>query len=199
MFVVTFYLTQTIFTMKNTAVVILDLTHDFVHGELKTPRALKVLEPLKRLVDYAHQNDLPVIYVSDAHLDVDRELEIWGPHSMKGTIGAEITAELPVEDKDYLLEKRTYSGFFETGLDSLLRDLKVDSVMITGLHTNMCCRHTSADAYALGYKILVPEETTNAFSEEEYVDGLAYLKRMYLADVRPLEEFLQEEPVAAEA
>lgn len=176
--------------MKHTAIVILDLTHDFVHGKLKTPRALTVIDPLKKLIDFAHKNALPVIYVSDCHLEVDRELEIWGPHSMKGTAGAEITSELPVEKGDYLLEKRTYSGFFGTGLDSLLRDLKVDSIVVTGLHTNMCCRHTSADGYALGYKIIVPKETTNAFTEEEYKEGLAYLERMYKAEVKPLEEFI---------
>lgn len=181
--------------MKNTAIVILDMTYDFVHGKLKTPRALEVIEPLKKLIAYAHKNALPVIYVSDAHLDVDRELEIWGPHSMKGTKGAEIIRELPVVKGDYILEKRTYSGFFETGLDSLLRDLKVDSIIVTGLHANMCCRHTSADAYALGYKILVPQETTNAFSEEEYRDGLAYLKRMYQAEVQPLESFIKDEEI----
>lgn len=179
--------------MKNAAIVILDMTYDFVHGDLKTPRALDVIEPLKRLIGYAHKNALPVIYVSDAHLDVDRELEIWGPHSMKGTKGAEIIEELSVKKSDYLLEKRTYSGFYETGLDPLLRALKVDSVVVTGLHANMCCRHTSADAYALGYKILVPKETTNAFSEEEYQDGLAYLQRMYKADVQPLEHFIGAE------
>lgn len=182
--------------MQKQALLILDLTHDFVHGKLKTPRALTVIEPLKKLIAFAHKNEIPVIYISDAHLEVDRELEIWGPHSMKGTKGAEITAELPVEKKDYLLEKRTYSGFFDTGLDSLLRDLKVDTVIITGLHTNMCCRHTSADAYALGYKIVVPKETTNAFTEEEYEDGLAYLKRMYLADVCSLQDFIKEGTLA---
>lgn len=183
--------------MKKAAIVILDMTFDFVHGDLKTPRALEVIEPLKKLTDYAHKNNLPVIYVSDAHLDVDRELEIWGPHSMKGTKGAEIIKELTVTEQDYLLEKRTYSGFFETGLDILLRALKVDTVVVTGLHANMCCRHTSADAYALGYKIVVPKETTNAFTEDEYQDGLACLQRMYKAEVLPLDSFVREEELVS--
>lgn len=178
--------------MKKTAVVILDLTYDFVHGLLTTPRAFEVLKPIQKLTDYAHKHQVPVIYVSDAHLEVDRELEIWGPHSMKGTEGAKITPEMNVTDADYVLEKHTYSGFFGTELDFLLRNLGVDTIMIAGLHTNMCCRHTSADAYALGYKILVPKETTNAFTEEEYQDGLAYLQRMYKAEVKPLHEFINE-------
>lgn len=179
--------------MKNTAVVILDMTYDFVHGELTTPRAFEVLEPIQKLTEFAHEHRIPVIYVSDAHLKVDRELEIWGPHSMKGTEGAKITPELEVTDADYVLEKHTYSGFFGTGLDLLLRSLGVTTIMIAGLHTNMCCRHTSADAYALGYKILVAKETTNAFTEEEYQEGLAYLQRMYKAEVRPLNEFIDKE------
>ncbi len=178
--------------MKNSAVIIIDMTYDFVHGHLKTPGALEVIEPLQKLTAYAHENNIPVIYVSDAHLPIDRELEIWGPHSMKGTKGAEIIEELQVKEGDYVLEKRTYSGFFETGLNSLLRGLKVDTLMITGLHANMCCRHTSADAYHLGYKIVVPKETTNAFSEEEYQDGLNYIKRMYNAEIKPLKDIVRE-------
>lgn len=183
--------------MKNAAIVILDMTYDFVHGMLKTPRALDIIEPLQRLTGYAHAKGIPVIYVSDAHLDVDRELAIWGPHSMKGTPGAQIIEELNTQPNDYLLEKRTYSGFFQTGLDILLRSLKADTVVVTGLHANMCCRHTSADAFALGYKIIVPKETTNAFTEEEYQDGLAYLQRMYQANVCSLDAILEQEAVGA--
>ena len=69
-------------------------------------------------------------------------------HAIKGTEGAEVIPELkPEESKDYIVEKRTYSGFYETGLDPLLRSLYkgegVKTVVLGGLHTHMCVRQPS--------------------------------------------------------
>ena len=98
--------------------------------------------------------------------------------------------ELELCEKDYVVPKRRYSGFFQTDLDSLLKELGVRTVVITGLHTHMCCRHTSADAYMLGYDVVVAKEATNAFTEEDYVSGLAYLKTCYGADAYTNEELI---------
>ena len=49
---------------------------------------------------------------------------------------------------------------------------------MTGLHAHMCVRHTSADAYCLGYDVVVAKEATDSFTEEDYKAGLAYLKNL---------------------
>lgn len=61
-----------------------------------------------------------------------------------------------------MLPKRTYSAFHETGLDPLLRNLGVESVVITGLHANICDRHTTADAFFRGYGVIVPTDGVDA-------------------------------------
>ncbi len=98
---------------------------------------------------------------------------------MKGTEGAQVVDELRPREGDYVLEKRTYSAFYETGLDLLLRSLGVDTVILTGLHTNICVRHTAADAFFRGYRIIVPSDAVDAFTEKEHVEGLDYLRRVY--------------------
>jgi nicotinamidase-related amidase len=67
----------------------------------------------------ARKNDVPVIYSIDAHYPQDVEVvRKWGNHAIKGTEGAQVISDLkPEEGKDYIVEKRTYSGFYETGLD----------------------------------------------------------------------------------
>ena len=55
----------------------------------------------------------------------------------------------------------------------------MQTVVMTGLHTHMCVRHTSADAYSLGYDVVVAKEATDSFTEEDYTSGLAYLKTCY--------------------
>ena len=90
---------------------------------LKIKRVINIVEPLQRLVVAARKNNVPVIYSIDAHYPQDVEVvRKWGNHAIKGTEGAQVIPELkPEEGKDYIVEKRTYSGFYETGLDPLLR------------------------------------------------------------------------------
>ena len=71
----------------------------------------------------ARKNNTPVIYSVDSHFPQDVEVvRKWGKNAIKGTEGAEVLVELePDKIIDYIVEKRTYSGFYETGLDPLLR------------------------------------------------------------------------------
>ena len=89
-----------------------------------------------------------------------------------------------------MVPKRRYSGFFQTDLDILLKELGVKTVIMSGLHTHMCVRHTSADAYCLGYDVVVAKDAVNAFTEEDHVGGLQYLKTCYGADAYSNEELI---------
>ncbi len=165
------------------AVIVVDMLVDFVRGKLATGREAAVIEPLRRLLSVARAAKSPVVYVGDAHLSHDFELRVWGEHAMRGSDGARIVAELAPERDDYLLEKRSYSAFFETGLDSLLRSREVDTVVLTGLHTHICIRHSAADAFFRGYRIVVPIDCVAAFTEAEQGSGLEYLHRIYGAEL----------------
>jgi len=173
------------------AVVVIDMLEDFVTGELKCERAEKIIPNIKKLVETARKKSIPVIYSNDAHLPTDFELKKWGKHAMKGTKGAEIISQLKPHKDDIVLEKRVYSGFFETGLDSVLRNLKVDTLILTGLHTNMCVRHTAADAFFRGFKITIPKDATEAFTEKNYKEGLEYLKNVYNAEITETDKIIK--------
>jgi len=169
------------------AVIVIDMLNDFLYKEcnpkLACERGFIIIPNIKKLIEAARESNVPVVYSNDAHLPNDSELKIWGPHAMKRTKGAEVISELKPASMDYQVEKRTYSGFFETGLDTLLRSLGVDMLYITGLHTNMCDQHTSADAFFRGYKIKVVEDAVNAFTEQDHLQGLKYLNFAYGAEL----------------
>ncbi len=76
-------------------------------------------------------------------------------------------------------------------MDLLLRELKIDTVIMTGLHTHMCVRHTAADAYQLGYNVLVASDATDSFTEEDYNSGIEYLKNTYDAKVYTVDELCE--------
>ena len=145
--------------------------------------AQRIIPNIRELLQAARQTERPVFFVADVHLPCDPEIDVWGAHAMRGTEGAEVIGELKPEPSDTVLEKRTYSAFHETGLDSLLRSLGVDTAVVVGLHTNICDRHTSADAFFRSYKVLVPDDCVKAFSDEDHRSGLEYLKTVYGARV----------------
>lgn len=166
------------------AILVVDMLNDFVTGALKCERGLSIVPQTAKLLDGARKAGVPVIFCNDAHLKgIDHELKLWGDHAIAGTPGAQVIPELNLSKNDYVVPKRRYSGFFHTDLDLLLKELGVDTVIMTGLHTHMCVRHTSADAYCLGYNVVVAKDATNSFTEEDYNYGLKYLVDTYGAEI----------------
>ncbi len=174
------------------ALIVVDMLNDFVYGKLACDRALEMIPNLKALILEARKKNIPVIFANDSHLPDDPEMRVWGQHAMKGTKEAEVIGELEPTADDYQIEKRTYSSFFETGLEELLRTLKVDTVLITGLHTHMCCRHTAADAFQSGFQVVAVEDCLNAFTEEDHQEGIKYYKDVYGAIIACAEELIKE-------
>ena len=169
--------------LNHPAILVVDMLNDIVTGALGCDRARDIVPATAELLQAARKAGVPVIFCNDAHLPgIDRELQLWGDHAIVGTPGAEVIPELGLCERDYVVPKRRYSGFFQTDLDILLKELGAKTVVVTGLHAHMCVRHTSADAYCLGYDVVAAKECLNSFTEEEYLGGLAYLKTCYGAD-----------------
>ncbi|MCD6445484.1 cysteine hydrolase [Candidatus Bathyarchaeota archaeon] len=173
------------------------MLNDFVTGSLKCERAKHIIPKLKKLIKAAREHNVPVIYCNDAHYPEDFEVvRKWGKHAMKGTKGAQVIPELKPTKKDYIIEKRTYSSFYETGLDPLLRSLYngegVKTLILCGLHTNICVRHTAADAFFRGYRLIIAEDGVEAFTKKDHEEGLKYLEYVYDAEIKPINQIVKE-------
>lgn len=174
------------------ALIVIDMLNDFVTGSLKCDRAQRIIPHIRKLIDGFHKNERLVIFANDSHLETDFEMHRWGPHAIAGTEGAQVIPELAPVKTDIIVDKHVYSSFFETPLDSILRSKKVDTVVLTGLHTHLCVRHTAADAFFRGYKILIPEDGVDSFTEEDHKSGLEYLKEYYAAKITDSASILKE-------
>ena len=173
------------------AVLVIDMLNDFVTGALKCERATRIIPNIKRLVETAREKGIPVIYTNDTHLHaVDKEFQVWKQHAVSGTWGAQVVDELKPAEKDYVIHKRRYSAFFATDLDLLLRELNVDTLILTGLVTNVCVQHTAADAFFRGYKVIVLRDCVEAVNEETHTTALEYMKTFYGCTVTTLSEAL---------
>ena len=181
------------------AVLIIDMLYEFVRGRLRSPQAEAIVPNIVKIVEKAREKKIPIIHVVDAHLPVDIEVrKIWGPHAMKGSPEAKIIPELePKTDNEFVLEKRWYSAFRGTGLNELLRDLQVDTLIITGIATNICVLHTVADATYHRYEVILVKDATAAIpvatqdSQQEHELFLKYMERVYKAQLVTTQEVLK--------
>lgn len=176
------------------AILVVDPLYEFVHGDIRGDDPDRTIPNVGKILEQGRSGAVPIVFCCDEHLPQDDELRIWGPHAMKGSEGARIIDELEPEAGDHVVPKRTYSGFFETGLDSLLRDLRVDSVYVTGFYDDPCVRHTVSDAYFRRYGVTVVTDAIAAMNADRHDELLEYMEAMYGARRIDTGEALAELP-----
>ena len=84
----------------------------------------------------------------------------FGEHAMAGSPGARVIEALTPQAADIVVPKRFYSAFTQTDLDATCRSHRIDRLVVTGQHTDGCCRHTSYDAFARGIQLVVVADAT---------------------------------------
>ena len=171
------------------SLIIVDMLNDFVEGKLSSGREMSIVKNIKKMLSLFRKSNLPVIYSNDSHIPDDYEFKIWGEHALHGTQGAEVYKDIAPVEGDYIVPKRKYSAFTGTDLLFLLKEKNVDTVVLCGVHTHICIRHTGYDAFVNNYNIEVIEDCVNSSTQEEHVCGLKYLKTVYGANVINSDDF----------
>ncbi|MBB5849926.1 cysteine hydrolase [Amycolatopsis umgeniensis] len=93
-------------------------------------------------------------------------------------------------DGDVVVEKNKDSGFYETKMQELLQEAGVDTVVVTGLQTQICVQTTAADAFFRGYNVWVPAECVVSDKTEDRDRSLSWLAG-YCATVASSQEILE--------
>jgi nicotinamidase-related amidase len=174
-----------------TALVILDMLDDFITGKLANPAAEQIIGPVGALARAARGRDgWLVVYGNDAHRAGDFELAVFGEHAMAGSSGAQVIEMLTPQPGDFVVPKRSYSAFAQTDLDATCRVHGIDRLVVTGQHTDCCCRHTSYDAFTRGIELVAVADATavyQPFAGDNYQGAqngaLEYLSTYYGAEI----------------
>jgi nicotinamidase-related amidase len=66
----------------------------------------------------------------------------------------------------------------------------VKTGILGGLHTHICVRHTSADAFFRGYPIVIAKDGVEAFTQKKHEAGLKHLKEVYNAEIKPFDAII---------
>jgi len=173
--------------LKRTAIVVIDMQNDFcapggwvdhIGGDYRPDRA--PIEPLQRLLPALRQADVPVIWVNwgnrpDLANMPPNQIHLYKPAGtgvglgdplpgngapvlQKDSWAAAVVDELAPEPADIMVDKYRISGFWDTPLDSILRNLGIRSILFAGVNTDQCVLHSLTDANFLGYGCILVED-----------------------------------------
>ncbi len=180
----------------NKALISIDYTYDFVadDGKLTAGKAAQAIsQAIYSRTKEAHLAGDYIFFAIDGHDEGDQfhpETKLFPPHNINGTSGRNLfgpLADLYEEIKDdkavFWMDKRHYSAFSGTDLDIRLRERHVDTVVLTGVLTDICVLHTAVDAYNLGYKIEVVKDCVASLSEESNKWALMHFENVLGATI----------------
>ena len=174
----------------NKVLIVADMINEFVTGKFGNEAARKIVPNIAALVLKARKKGVPVIFLHDSHNATDRELDIWGEHAMKDSPGSEFIPELMPEKNDIIIEKNWYSAFVDTELPGILSKMNADTLIFTGVTTDICIQNNVASAYFSGYKTIVPRDCTASWDEESYEFSLKYMKNIYGTEITSSDKVL---------
>lgn len=161
--------------LDKTAVVFVDLinTFDFPGSERLLENTKEILPNIIKLKQFAKNNHLPVIYVNDHYglwqADFNKILEYCTNENSK-----EVIAQIEPTSDDYFLIKPQHSAFFQTPLQSLLKELDKDHLILAGVAGDICILFTAKDAYMHQMNLTIPSNCM-ASEEKENNDYALYL------------------------
>lgn len=170
----------------NTALLVIDMERDFVDvGAIQeTPGGRELVPVINRLITWARQHTVPVIFTHEMHRpdksDYGIELEYDPVHCLEGTPGCELTDGLDVQPQDYrILNKRRYDCFMGTDLDLLLRSQKIENLVCCGVTAHVCVMSTVYTARNLDYRVIVPRDAIAGVTSDHYAAALLCMSDVF--------------------
>jgi len=191
------------------AVLVIDVNYDFV-GHVPAPilesAALwrnscgedgwEGVAAISKLLEAAREHSLPIFYsTSEVSRDDQLGRGLWRSSrngeviGVPGFVGSDIVREIAPQERDVVLRKSKPSAFFGTGLLSLLLELEVDTLLVTGTTTSGCVRASVVDAFSYNLNVTVVEEGTFDRGEVSHAINLFDMNAKY-ADVVSLDTTL---------
>ncbi|MFL2771802.1 MAG: cysteine hydrolase family protein [Rhodospirillaceae bacterium] len=160
----------------HTALINVDLQNVFVEGfEISATDGPEVVERLNKLSRVCREHGMMIIHtINELRADgsnrgiaaeiVTAYLQDTGANRRggitEGTDGAKLHDSVEIEPSDILLTKPRFGAFTGTDLDLILRSNGIDSVIIGGIATNVCCDTTAREANQRDYKVFFLSDGT---------------------------------------
>jgi ureidoacrylate peracid hydrolase len=179
---------------RHAALIVVDVQNDFCHPDgafakkgfdlSHVERAVMNLLPF---IDQCRRFGLPVIFVRTFHSDwTDSSSWMWRLGGMNketpvcrlNSWGAEFYKVKP-QESDFIVTKHRFSGFVGTDLDLVLRSRGMETLLFTGVATNVCVETTTRDGFNLNYNVILVEDCCGPFTPEEHASTVTNITNYF--------------------
>ncbi len=180
------------------ALIVVDMTLGFTDPESPLGSDLDgPVEAIQKLLEAARQAEIPVVFTTVAYRESDKLTAAAFIDKVPalltleaGSRWAKIDPRIAPRTEEPILNKLFASGFFGTGLSSLLTAAGVDTLIVTGASTSGCVRATVVDALQYGFRPVVPREAVGDRNPDAHKANLYDVDSKY-GDVVSVEEILE--------
>jgi nicotinamidase-related amidase len=170
----------TVLDPTTTAVMVVDVQNDFCDPQ-EFPAAESMIPRLRALLSEMRGAGYPVVYTRAVHSE-HTDSAVWRsrystrPHRSQtcreGTLGAEFHPEIAPEPGDAVVTKHRYNAFLRTNLELILRSKGIESIVFTGIATNVCVSTTAREAFCRDYWTTLVSDCMIAHSEAAHLQAL---------------------------
>ncbi|MCZ6772928.1 MAG: cysteine hydrolase [Proteobacteria bacterium] len=161
---------------KRCALLVIDMQNSFVEegAIFEAPKGREIIPSINRIVEKAREFGIPVIWTQSDHSPpggglilerypvIKQSKELWlGDHSHQ------LYADMiqPVEG-EHRIVKHKYDAFHDTDMNTVLKNMGKDTVIIVGVATEVCCESTARAAFFHEYKVVLLRDATGAFNPD---------------------------------
>jgi biuret amidohydrolase len=191
---------------KTMALLNVDLQNCFVEkSPIAPPCGLEVLDKVNQLTHASRSAGIKIIHTAHVTRPDGSNMGIMKdflPPVKDGIIhqgqeSAKLHPKLDVQDGDIILEKPRFGAFYNTDLECILRSSGIDTVMITGICTNVCCETTAREANMRDFKVFFLNDATGTFplgevSAEQIQAAVCATLGMFFAEVLSVNEMIRK-------
>lgn len=136
------------------------------------PFAQCVVPGINAMTTFARQQGMPVVFTQHGHHNPEEEEQtnvlvsyLGAEESIRyGSKSWQMLPEINVRPGDIRIEKDRYDAFAGTDLDTQLRQLDVDGLIIAGVCTNLCCESTARSGFARNYGIIFLSDACSTYT-----------------------------------
>ena len=148
------------------AILGIDLQNHFLNpqGKAYLSSSQELLDRIKRLYEFAKNEGIEIILTKHCH--EENILARWWNDKMKCD---DISTAILEEMKKYgnmIIKKNTYNAFLGTELEEYLKNKNIETLIITGVMTHLCCETTAREAFNRGFNVIFPIDGTITQNEE---------------------------------
>ncbi|MEU8785786.1 isochorismatase family cysteine hydrolase [Streptomyces sp. NPDC048637] len=165
---------------QKAALLVIDMQNDFVLAghPMEVPMARRRIPRMQEVIGECRTAGVPVIYTEHILLDTFNVSPLESTYNpallvagmRKGSFGSQVIDDLKPRPGDTVVQKHRYDAFHNTQLETVLATVsgsrQVDTVIIIGTLTEVCCDSTARGAYMRDYKVAFVGDATGALSDE---------------------------------